>query len=68
MIHFIYGALLEVLKDTRSKQMGTQNLEVLQQVSAGDFAAADLLLHQPVGGQEEGHQLGQLPLEVAVDV
>lgn len=45
-----------------------QNLKVLQQVSAGDFAAADLLLHQPLGGQQEGHQLGQLPLEVIVNV
>lgn len=45
-----------------------QNLEVLQQVSASDFAAADLLLHQSLGGQEEGHQLGQLPLEVIVNV
>lgn len=45
-----------------------QNLEVLQQISAGDFVASNLLLHQSVWSQEERHQLSQLPLKVSVDV
>lgn len=45
-----------------------QNLEVLQQISAGDFVASNLLLHQSVWSQEERHQLSQLPLKVSIDV
>lgn len=45
-----------------------QDLEVLQKISAGDFVAADLLLHQSFWGQEERHQLGQRPLKIPIDV
>lgn len=45
-----------------------QNLEVLQQISAGDFVAPNLFFHQSVWSQEERHQLSQLPLKVSVDV
>lgn len=45
-----------------------QDLEVLQEVSAGDFVASDLLFHQAVWGQEERHQSGQGRLKITIDV
>lgn len=45
-----------------------QNLEVLQQISAGDFVASNLFFHQSVWSQEERHQFSQLLLKVRVNV
>lgn len=45
-----------------------QDLEVLQEISAGHFVASDLLLYQSVRGQEERDQLGQRPLKFPIDV
>lgn len=45
-----------------------QDLEVLQKISAGDFVSSYLLLYQPVWGQEERHQPGQLPFKIIINV
>lgn len=44
------------------------DLEVLQEISAGDFVASDFLFHQLLWSQEERHQLGQPRLKIPVDV
>lgn len=46
----------------------SRHLEVMQQVPAGDFGAADLLLHQVLGREQSRDQLHQLLLELLVDV
>lgn len=45
-----------------------RHLEILHKISAGDFAASNLLLHQFLWSQQERNQLGQLPLKITVNI
>lgn len=50
------------------KQVEQAHLEVVQQVSTGDFGAADLLLHQVLWRQQRWDQLHQLLLKVLINI
>lgn len=62
----IFWSVTHQCETWRSKIL--PDLEVLQEIPAGDFIASDLFLHQSLWSQQERHQIGQLLLKIIIDV